>query len=120
MMRGSDLFVLPSRMETFGCVLAEALASGLPIVSTTVGSIPEVVPREAGILVPPDDPPALVDALDSVLSNLGSYDRDAIAADARARYSLEAVGAQLQGIYDSLRSASAADAAAAAAKAAES
>ena len=67
-----------------------------------------------------DDPPALVDALDSVLSNLGSYDRDAIAADARARYSLEAVGAQLQGIYDSLRSASAADAAAAAAKAAES
>ena len=120
MMRGSDLFVLPTKMETFGCVIAEALACGLPVVSTTVGNVPDLVPRGAGILVPPDDPPALAEALDSVLSNLGAYDRDAIAADARGRYSLEAVGAQLQGIYDSLRSLSAADAAAAAAKAAES
>lgn len=120
MMRGSDLFVLPSRFDNLPCVVVEALASGLPVVSTTVGGIPEMVRDGAGILVPPDDPSALADALDSVLSNLNSYDRDAIAADARSRYSLEAVGAQLQGIYDSVRSASAADAAAAAAKAAES
>jgi glycosyltransferase involved in cell wall biosynthesis len=61
----------------------------------------------AGILVPPDDPPALADALDSVLSNLSSYDRVEIADAARSRYSLEAVGAQLQAIYESVRSASA-------------
>jgi glycosyltransferase involved in cell wall biosynthesis len=120
MMRGSDLFVLPSRFDNLPCVVVEALASGLPVVSTTVGGIPEMVYDGAGLLVPPDDPPALADALDSVLSNLGSYDRDAIAAAARGRYGLEAVGAQLQGIYDSLRSVSAADAAAAAAGAAES
>jgi glycosyltransferase involved in cell wall biosynthesis len=120
MMRGSDLFVLPSRFDNLPCVVVEALASGLPVVSTTVGGIPEMVYDDAGILVPPDDPSALADALDSVLSNLNSYDRDAIAGAARGRYSLEAVGAQLQGIYDSVRSASAADAAAAAAKAAES
>jgi glycosyltransferase involved in cell wall biosynthesis len=106
MMRGSDLFVLPSRFDNLPCVVVEALASGLPVVSTTVGGIPEMVHEGAGILVPPDDPPALADALDSVLSNLGSYDRDKIAADARGRYSLEAVGAQLQRIYSSLLSAS--------------
>jgi glycosyltransferase involved in cell wall biosynthesis len=109
MMRGSDLLVLPSKMETFGCVLAEALASGLPIVSTSIGSIPEIVSEEAGILVPPDDVPALADALDSVLSNLGSYDRDAIAADARNRYSLEVIGGQLQTIYESLFSSPSAE-----------
>lgn len=107
MMRRSDLFVLPSKMETFGCVLAEALASGLPVVSTTVGNVPSVVPGDAGILVSPDNPPALADALDSVLSNINSYDRVEIATDARSRYSLEAVGAQLQEIYGSVLSASA-------------
>lgn len=106
MMRHSDIFVLPSRMETFGCVLAEALASGLPIVSTSVGSVPGLVPSGAGILVPPDDPAALADALDDVLSNLGSYDREAIAAGARDQYSFEAVGAKLQAIYESVLSES--------------
>jgi glycosyltransferase involved in cell wall biosynthesis len=107
MMRGSDLFVLPSRFDNLPCVVVEALASGLPVVSTTVGGIPEMVYEGAGILVPPDDPPALADALDSVLSNLSSYDRVEIADAARSRYSLEAVGAQLQAIYESVRSASA-------------
>jgi glycosyltransferase involved in cell wall biosynthesis len=106
MMRGSDLFVLPSRFDNLPCVVVEALASGLPVVSTTVGGIPEMVYDGAGILVPPDDPPALADALDSVLSNLDSYDRVSIAADARGRYSLEAVGTQLQAIYESVLSAS--------------
>ena len=106
MMRGSDLFVLPSRFDNLPCVVVEALSSGLPVVSTTVGGIPEMVYDGAGILVPPDDPPALADALDSVLSNLDSYDRVNIAAEARGRYSLEAVGAQLQTIYESVLSTS--------------
>lgn len=64
----SAIFCLPSIQEGFGIVLLEAMAGGLPIVSTTAAAIPEVVPqRQAGILVPPANPVALADALIELL-----------------------------------------------------
>jgi glycosyltransferase involved in cell wall biosynthesis len=66
----ADLFVLPSRRESFGLVLAEAMACGLPVVATTAGAIPEVVKDGVtGLLVPPDDPEGLAEAINSLLGD---------------------------------------------------
>lgn len=60
----SSLFCLPSEQEGFGIVFLEAMASGLPVVSTTAAAIPEVVlDGQTGLLVPPRDPAALAEAL---------------------------------------------------------
>jgi glycosyltransferase involved in cell wall biosynthesis len=64
----ADLLVLASRAETYGMVVTEALARGLPVVATAVGGVPEALGRATdgtapGLLVPPDDPLALGAAL---------------------------------------------------------
>ena len=64
----ADVLVLPSRAETYGMVVAEALARGLPVVAADVGGVPEALGHGAesvrpGLLVPPDDAAALGAAL---------------------------------------------------------
>jgi glycosyltransferase involved in cell wall biosynthesis len=76
----ADVFVLASYLEGYGMVLAEALARGLPIVSTTGGAIPEVVPGQAARLVPPGGVTALREALAEVITDSGLRERLAIGA----------------------------------------
>lgn len=65
--RSGSLFVLPSWYEGYGMAFTEAMAFGLPILSTTGGAIAETVPANAGLLVPPGDVDALTLALTRLL-----------------------------------------------------
>jgi glycosyltransferase involved in cell wall biosynthesis len=65
----ADVFVLPTLFETYGMAVGEALAHGLPVVSTNTGAIPELVGDQAGIVVAPGDPDALRCALALVMDD---------------------------------------------------
>jgi glycosyltransferase involved in cell wall biosynthesis len=78
----SDLFVLASRFESYGMALAEAIAHGLPIVSTNTGAIPQTVTVRAALLVPPDDAAALAQALRCLIG--APAERRRLAMNARA------------------------------------
>ena len=82
----ASLFVLPSHYEGYGMALADALARGLPVVSTTGGAIPHTVPAEAGVFVAPGDESALTGALRRLLVEPGgAARRRTLAAAARRR-----------------------------------
>jgi len=64
----ADAFILPSFHEGYGMVYAEAMVHGLPVIATTAGAIPETVPHQAGLLVPPGNPLALARAVRRVIA----------------------------------------------------
>jgi glycosyltransferase involved in cell wall biosynthesis len=85
---GADLLVLASRAETYGMVVTEALARGIPVLATAVGGLPETLGRAPdgsvpGLLVRPGDPAALAGALRNWLGDAGV--RTELRRSARAR-----------------------------------
>ncbi|WP_033289655.1 glycosyltransferase family 4 protein [Amycolatopsis jejuensis] len=59
----ADLLVLPSHAETYGMVITEALARGIPVVASAVGGVPDALGGNGGMLVPPGNVSALAEAL---------------------------------------------------------
>ncbi len=102
LLASADLFLLPSENESFGLSALEALASGVPVVGTDVGGVPEVVRNgETGILCPVGDVDAMAQA---ALLILGDKDRwqamsELGITDARARFSLNQIVSQYEHLY---------------------
>ena len=64
----TDVLVLPSRYEGYGMVVTEAIARGIPVITTDAGALPDTLPPKAGICVAHNDAVALADALASVIT----------------------------------------------------
>jgi glycosyltransferase involved in cell wall biosynthesis len=90
-LRAADVYVHPSRADTFPSGVLEALACGAPVVASRVGGIPEQVCEQTGVLVEPGDPAALAEAIESLVGDRERRTRmgTVAAQDARARFSLE-------------------------------
>lgn len=82
----SQCFVLASQLETFGLVLVEAMARGLPVISSRIPGPMEVVNERNGIFFQPDDAYDLTRAMEEMLVRHTQYDRECISAEAKANY----------------------------------
>ncbi len=89
LMAESAVVVLPSRAESFGAVLVEALACGTPVVATRCGGPEDIVDDRVGRLVPVGDADALARALADVLQEPERYPAEILRAHAVARFSWE-------------------------------
>ncbi|MDQ3049212.1 MAG: glycosyltransferase, partial [Bacteroidota bacterium] len=101
LMRSSDCFVLFSNYENLPCVITEALACGIPVVSTNVGGIPEHITKERGLLVPARDENALFESLVLMLESIpnGKYDKKLLSSYAQQNFSYEKVSEKFQHLY---------------------
>jgi glycosyltransferase involved in cell wall biosynthesis len=98
-MSSADAFVLPSRIETFGVVIIEALASGLPVVATRSGGPECIVEERDGLLVEPGDVDGLGTAMARLREHATDYDAAAIRAGCEERFSERALVARLDAVY---------------------
>lgn len=102
LLANADLLLLPTDVESFGLSALEALASGVPVIGTAAGGLPEVVTHgETGFLFPVGDADAMGRAGAALLSDDERWQQmsRAAAADARARYDEDRIVAQYEALY---------------------
>ena len=95
----ADFFVLFSNFENLPCVIVEAFASGVPVLSTAVGGIAEILSPERGILIPQGDEDALLQGMNTLLDHCQEYDRQAIRDYAIKTFAAQNIGQQIFETY---------------------
>lgn len=99
LMQRSSALLLFSRFENLPCIVLEALCTGLPVVSSRVGGISEVVNSGNGILVDSLSEGELAKAMEEMINKYTAFDRQAISRRASEQFGLEAVGKSFYEIY---------------------
>jgi glycosyltransferase involved in cell wall biosynthesis len=102
LMRQSHVFVLTSLWDSSPVVIIEALASGLPVVATDVGGIPELVKPFCGRLVSPADVDEISEGIGHVVNHLAEYSQSRITAYAQREFSLLSVGKRYSDVYQEI------------------
>jgi glycosyltransferase involved in cell wall biosynthesis len=99
LMQQSHAFILFSLYENMPCVILEALCCGLPVITSNVGGIPEVINENNGIVISVYEKEALQKAMIDLYNNYHKYNKEKISSDAIAKFSYETIGKKIQDIY---------------------
>jgi len=103
LLQQSDAFLLFSFYENMPCVIAEALCCGLPVISTNVGGIGEIITTENGILINPSDEEACTKAIIKISMGKEQYfNRALIAQKAAENFCYNTIGKQIARVYQKL------------------
>jgi glycosyltransferase involved in cell wall biosynthesis len=99
----ADLLLHPSAYETFGIVLAEAMAVGLPVIATCCGGPESIVTSDTGVLVPIDDINALTSAIEAMIADIDNWRSKSahISDHSRLQFHEKAVAEKIfRGVYE--------------------
>lgn len=99
LMRKCSVLVLPSRAESFGAVLVEAISCGTPVVATRCGGPEDIVNEQVGLLVDKEDPEALAVAIERVMERRGEYVPARLRAYALENFSWERIARRIVELY---------------------
>lgn len=102
LLKSSDIFCLPSRREAFGLVNTEAMITGLPIVASKVGGIPEIIENHlTGLLVEPENTKALENALLEMIKNKEMREKMGVAGKAKVlkNFNAKVMAEQYEKLY---------------------
>jgi glycosyltransferase involved in cell wall biosynthesis len=99
-MQRANCFILPSNYETFGVVLIEALASGLPLIATRCGGPEDIINSGNGILVDVGSVEQLASAMCYVKNNISKYNQDTLRNEASSLYSANAFVKKATDFYE--------------------
>ena len=99
-----DAFILPSRFETFGVVLIEALSNGKPVISTKNGGANEIITKENGLLIDIDNVDQLGNAMICIIKNYEKYNKEKIRENCINTYDKKVIIEKLGKIYKNVLS----------------
>jgi glycosyltransferase involved in cell wall biosynthesis len=102
--QAADFMILPSNYETFGTVVIESLACGIPVLATNVGIVPEVITDRNGMIISPGNNKALEIALDLMLDKCRSYNKKEIAESVANTYDAAVIASHISEVYHNILS----------------
>lgn len=101
-MKQSSALLMFSRFENLPCVILEALCCGLPVISSRVGGIAEVIKEENGLLVENENVKELAAAMIKMMDTYSNYNREAISREAVKKYNYREIGNQYFRLYNNI------------------
>ena len=99
-LKESDVFILSSNYETFGIVIIEALATGLPVIATKCNGPEDIINKKNGLLTPVNDFQALKNAIEHMYLNYKKYDSVSIRQNVIDTYDKKIIGTKLFQLYE--------------------